>query len=327
MRPHESLRHIAGAPRAAAKHLYRRLVGERPDDPVQAWPGTELEGQPVLRMLHVGDCGVRRMEGAHDLLAPLGYPLTTARELFRHGVGVDFSHYFCVSFEDLPHIEKLRSHMRLGGDPDIVLVQIGSAYTRKVILPDRRRVHQLRDELARRTGRFVFTFYRGLRPCLRLFGRHSASYRGTHRLEQFVDALQCEWPTVKVVLVVPFRRSPGYRSGEPVAARIESDLHAFVEIPKVFVFDANDVLGREPGLRCVTGYNLNGHASQLVGIKLAKLIRERLQGVPAGATREPAHKIIARGGDAGTIPGRYGHDPRAEAQAEPSIAPRGRPAC
>jgi hypothetical protein len=278
-------------------------------------------------MLHVGDCGVRRMEGAHDLLAPLGYPLTTARELFRHGISVDFSHHFCVSFEDLPDMKKLRSHMRLGGDPDIALVQIGSAYTRKVILPDRRRVHQLRDELARRTGRFVFTFYRVLRPCLRLFGRHSTSYRGTDRLEQFVEVLQREWPSVKVVLVVPFRRSPGYRSGESVAARIESDLHSFTEMPNVFVFDANDVLGREPTLRCVTGYNLNGHASQLVGAKLAKLVREHLQAVPAGVAREPAHKIIARAGDAGTAPRRYGRDPGAEARAEPSIAPRGRPAC
>lgn len=280
MRMDSSLRHIAGAPRAAAKHVYRGLVGERPDDPVQAWPGTELEGQPVLRLLHVGDCGVRCMEGAHDLLAPLGYPRTTARELLRDGVGVDFSHYFCVSFEQLPELETLRSHIRLGGDPDVVLVQIGSAYTRKVILPDKRRVHQLRDELARRTGRFVFAFYRVLRPCLRMFGRHSATYRGTDRLERFVGAVQREWPSVEVVLVVPFRRSPGYRSGEPVATRIESDLHSFAELPNVFVFDASDVLGREPALRCVTGYNLNSHASELVGVRFAELIRERLQGWP-----------------------------------------------
>jgi hypothetical protein len=283
-----SLGHIAGSLRATTKRAYRKLVGERPDDPVHKWPGTVLEGQPVLRLLHVGDCGVRRMDGAHDLLAPLGYPLTTAHELLRHGVGVDFSHHFCVSFEDLPEIEELRSHIHLGGAPDIVLVQVGSAYTRKVILPDARRVHQLRDELARRAGRFVLTFYRALRPCLRMFGRHSTAYRGTHRLELFVRAVQREWPLVKVVLIVPFRRSPGYRSGEPVAARIESDLHSLAEAQNVFVFDASDVLGRDPALRCVTGYNLNSRASELVGVSLAELLRERLQRRP----EEPRANLV-----------------------------------
>jgi len=273
-------RDISGAPRAAAKRVYRGLVGKRPEDPVRAWPGTASKGSSILRLLHVGDCGVRRMECAHDLLAPLGYPATTARELLRDGVGLDFSHYFCVSFETLPDIQELRSRIRLGGDPDILLVQIGSCYTRKVILPDKGRVHQLRDELGRRAGRFVLTFYRALRPCLRIFGRHSASYRGMHRLEQFVEALQREWPSVKVVLVVPFRRSPGYRSGEPVADRISADLYALAEMPNVFTFDANDLLGREPALRCVTGYNLNGEGSELVGAQLAEFIREGLRGWP-----------------------------------------------
>jgi hypothetical protein len=241
----------------------------------------------VLRMLHVGDCGVRRMEGAHDLLAPLGYPATTARELLRDGVGLDFSHHFCVNFESLPDMSELRGHIRFSGDPDILLVQIGSAYTRKVILPDRHRVHQLRDELGRRTGRFVVTFYRALRPCLRMFGRHSTAYLGTHRLKQFAEAVQREWPSVKVVLVVPFRRSPGYRSGEPVAARIGSDLYSLAEMPNVFTFDANDALGREPALRCVTGYNLNGEGSELVGARLAEFIRERLHEWPEEAHANP----------------------------------------
>jgi len=274
---------IAGALRAGAKRVYRGLVGDRPDDPLRAWRGTAPEADSVLRMLHVGDCGVRRMDGAHDLLAPIGYPLTTAQELLRDGVGLDFDHYFCVSFESLPTLGELRSHIRLDGDPDVLLVQIGSAYTRRVILPDTRRVHQLRDELARRTGRFVLVFYRGLRPCLRLFGRHSTAYRGTHRLELFIEAVHREWPSVEVVLVLPFRRSPGYRAGEPVAARIESDLHSLAEMPNVWVFDANDVLGRDPALRCVSGYNLNAHGSGLAGARLAELIRGQLQVRPREA--------------------------------------------
>jgi hypothetical protein len=266
---------LAGAPRAAAKRVYRGLVGERPEDPVRAWPGTASEGGPTLRMLHVGDCGVRRMDLGHDLVAPVGYPLTTARELLRRGIGMDFSHYFCVSFEDLPSTETLRSHIELDGDPDILLVQIGSLYTRKVILPDGRRVHQVRDELARRAGRSVLTFHRFLRPTLGVVGHHASRYRGTSRLEEFVKEVKDEWPSVTVLLVVPFRRSPGYPSGDRVAARIEADLASVAEIPGVFTFDANDALGRDPAMRCVTGYNLKGPACELVGAQLADWIRER----------------------------------------------------
>ncbi len=261
--------------RAAAKGVYRGLVGERPDDPVRAWQGTAIEGAPAMRVLHVGDCGVRRMEIGHDLLAPPGYPFAAARRLRRDGIRLEFSHYFCVSFENLPDIETLCEHTHLSDYPEIVLVQIGAAYTRKIILPDTTRIHQLRDELGRRAGELVRPFYRGLRPCLRLFGRHSARYRGTEQLERFVRAVHAEWPPADVVLVLPFRRSPGYTSGEPVAARIEADLHALAGVPYVSVFDADGVLGRDPALRCVTGYNLNGRGCELVGAQLADWMRER----------------------------------------------------
>jgi hypothetical protein len=273
----EVFRHLAGASRDAAKRVYRSVVAERPDDPVRAWPGTAGGVGRALRVLHVGDCGVRRMDGAHDLAAPLGYPLAMARDLLRFGIGIYFAHYFSVNFEGLPEMDELAGRIQLGGVPDIMLIQVGSAYTRKVILPDWPRVHQLRDELGRRAGRFVFTFYRGLRPCLRVFGRHSTTYRGTDRLERFIVEAQRRWPSAKVVLVVPFRRSPGYRSGESVASRIESDLHSLASRPNVFVFDANDVLGRDSALRCLTGYNLNGQGSELVGVQLAEFIRERLE--------------------------------------------------
>ncbi|MGZ4203469.1 MAG: hypothetical protein ACXVRH_15585 [Thermoleophilaceae bacterium] len=155
-----------------------------------------------------------------------------------------------------------------------MLVQVGSAYTRRIILPDKRRVHQLRDEVGRRAGRLVFPFYRLLRPCLRLFGHHSADYRGPDALERFVRAAGEEWPSARVVLVAPFRRSPGYHADEPIAARIEADMQALTALPGVSVFDANDVLGRCPDLRCVTGYNLNGRGCELAGTKLAAWILE-----------------------------------------------------
>jgi hypothetical protein len=264
------------APRGILKLIYRRLVGERPPDPVRAWRGTAIAGQPPLRVLHVGDCGVRRMECSHDLLGPPGYPLTTARELVRFGVGLTFLHYFCVNFEELPDLEVLAGFSTFGA-PDVLLVQVGSAYTRRVILPDTARVHQLRDELGRRAGRFVFSFYRLLFPFVRVFGRHSTPYRGVGQLERFVAAARSAWPAVQVVLVLPFRRCPGYPTGEAIGTRVESDLRALAAAaPGVSVFDANRVLGSDPALRCVTGYNLNARGSELVGAALARWLTARI---------------------------------------------------
>jgi hypothetical protein len=89
-----------------------------------------------------------------------------------------------------------------------------------------------------------------------------------------VLAVGREWPSAEVMLVPPFRRSPGYPSGEPIAARLEQDLATLTALPDVSVFDANGVLGRDPSLRCATGYNLNGRGCGLVGTQLAERIRE-----------------------------------------------------
>ena len=228
---------------------------------------------PVVRLLHVGDCGVRQMDASHDLYGPPGYPRVASECLLKHDIRIEFSHYFAVRFEHLPDVETLRRRSRLSDEPDFVLVQVGAAYTRRILLPDKPRVHQLRDEVGRRVGRLVFAFYRPLRPCLRLFGRHSADYVGADALEHFVREVKREWPGAEVVLVAPFRRSPGYAAGEPIAARVEADMHALASSqPGVSVFDCNDVLGRDPGLRCVTGYNLNGRGCELAGEKLAEWI-------------------------------------------------------
>jgi hypothetical protein len=122
----------------------------------------------------------------------------------------------------------------------------------------------------------VFAFYRPLRPCLRLFGRHSARYEDADALKRFIGEVKEAWPAAEVVLVAPFRRSPGYAVGEPIAARVEADMHALASShPSVSVFDCNDVLGRDPGLRCVTGYNLNTRGSELAGEQLAEWLRAR----------------------------------------------------
>jgi hypothetical protein len=277
-------------PRAVLKRLYRAVVGERPDDGLRAWRGTALPGEAALRILHIGDCGARVMDRGHDLLGGPGYPLVLARALLRSGVRVSFSHYFAVNYEELPQLDRIERVCDIDADPDIVLVQVGSAYTRRVILPDRRRVHQLRDELGRRAGRSVFAFYRVLRPFVRAFGRHSTPYRGVSPLERFVHAMRSAWPSTQIVLMLPFRRSPGYPTGEPIAARVEADMRTLAASAGVWVFDADAVLGRDPALRCTTGYNLNSSGSQLVGAELARWMHEHL-GV--GASSPTAHRTHA----------------------------------
>lgn len=276
MHPSNPTRWAVTAPRRVVRHVYRVAVGPPVADPVRSWRGSARAGLPVVRLLHVGDCGVRQMDASHDLYGPPGYPRVAAEGLLRHDIGIEFSHYFAVRFEHLPDIETLRRHSRLSDEPDFILVQVGAAYTRRILLPDKPRVHQLRDEVGRRAGRLVFAFYRLLRPCLRLFGRHSADYVGAGELDRFVGELKRAWPRAEVVLVAPFRRSPGYAAGEPIAARVEADMHALASSrPGVSVFDGNDVLGRDPGLRCVTGYNLNGRGGELAGEQLAEWIRAR----------------------------------------------------
>ncbi len=267
--------------RDALKRVYRALVGVRPRDGLRTWRGSAKPGQPALNVLHVGDCGARRMDLAHDLLAPPGYPLWAARELLRFGIGLAFLHWFCVNFEEMPQVDVLQSFAQFEAAPDILLIQVGSAYTRRVILPDTDRIHQLRDELARRAGRLVLPFYRLLRPSVRLLGRHSTPYQGVAGLERFVAAAREAWPSAEVVLVLPFRRSPGYPTGEAIGARVERDLRALAALPGVSVFDANPLLGRDPDLRCLTGYNLNERGSRLVGAELGRWLHDRL------ADREP----------------------------------------
>src|SRR4051794_23920505 len=87
------------AARRAAKRVYRGVVGPPAVDLVRAWPGTAAEGLRTIRYLHIGDCNLRRMDGAHDTAAPPGYPLAAAEELLHHGIGVEFRYYFSVNFK------------------------------------------------------------------------------------------------------------------------------------------------------------------------------------------------------------------------------------
>jgi hypothetical protein len=256
--------------RGGAKRLYRAVIGPAVDlDPVREWRGTGDSDLPLLRVLHVGDCGIRRMETSHDPKAPLGFPAVAADRLLEQGVGMEFFHYFAINYDSLPSIDRLERISKLSGDPDVILVQLGGTYGRRVVVPDVRRVMQFRYEIARRAGRLVFAWYKLLRPWVRVFGHHNATYLGPEQLEQFLNAVQERWPSAEVALLVTFPRSAIYPTAVPIMARVEQDARDTGERTGVTVLEFADVLGKERKLRCVAGYNLNSRGSELVGEKLA----------------------------------------------------------
>lgn len=275
-----STEHGRTTPRAVARELarrtYRALIGPARDvDPVRTWPGTAREGLPLLRVLHVGDCGIRCMETSHDPAAPLGFPAVAADRMLEAGVGMEFFHYFAINYDYLPDMERLRRVMKLSGDPDVIFVQLGATYGRRVVIPDVKRVMQFRYELSRRVGRLVFPWYRVLRPWVRVVGRHASPYPGPAKLERTLTELKATWPAAEVVLIVSFPRSAIYPTAVPIMAEVEGDSRVVAERCGATVLDFADVLGKDRSLRCAAGYNLNSRGSQVVGDKLADWLLER----------------------------------------------------
>jgi hypothetical protein len=254
-------------------------------DPVREWRGTGDPALPLLRVLHVGDCGIRRMETSHDPKAPLGFPAVAADRLLEQGIGMEFFHYFAINYDELPSIDRLERISKLGGDPDVILVQLGGTYGRRVVVPDVPRVMQFRYEIARRAGRLVFAWYKLLRPWVRVFGHHNAEYPGPDKLERHLNALQERWPHAEIALMVSFPRSAIYPTAVATMARVEQDARDTGERCGVTVLEFEDVLGKDPKLRCVAGYNLNGRGSALVGEKLAGWLLEQsaARGLSEGA--------------------------------------------
>jgi hypothetical protein len=245
-------------------------------DPVKAWRGTAGEGLECLRVLHVGDCGIRCMESSHDPSGPIGFPSVAAERLRAAGVGLEFSHYFAVNYDRLPDMERLKRVSKLSGDPDVILVQLGATYGRRVVISDTRRVMQVRYDLARRMHpRLLRGWYRVLRPWVRLVGRHDSVYPGPAPLERALIDLRRTWPSATLVLLKTFPRSFIYPTAVPIMARVEADAQATAERLGLPFLDFDQELGRDPKLRCTAGYNLNASGSELVGQRLAQWLLER----------------------------------------------------
>jgi hypothetical protein len=228
---------------------------------------------PMLRMLHVGDCSLRSMECSHDFRAPLGYPRVAAEALLEDGIDMEFSHYFAVLFHHLPDIPLLRSRMKLTGDPDVIVVQLGASYARRVILPDVPTVMRVRCDIGRRLGPRVFSAYRPLRPVVRAVGRHAAPYPGVEPFERFLTAVGGEWPAARIVVMQPFLGVYPYPTQHAIRARTWAHVHAAADRCGVAELDFTDLLGNDPSLRCANGHNLNARGSEMIGRELADWIR------------------------------------------------------
>jgi GDSL-like Lipase/Acylhydrolase family len=265
----------------AAKKVYRAVVGPAAVDQVRAWPGTADETLPMLRYLHIGDCNFRRMDHAHDTAAGPGYPLEAAHVLLRHGVGVEFSHYFSVNFEHLPTRDELLRRMRLSGPPDVISLHIGGNYTRWIVMPDTVRTMQLRVELGRRLSRHSGRGYRAIRPFVRHFGRPAARYNGTHAYEDFIQMLGEVWPDAYVIVVTPFPRLKPYPRQGPIGEQVDADIRDVAERRGAALVDTAALLGRDPQFRGTSGYHLNGRGGKVVGQDLARLILQRQKARPA----------------------------------------------
>jgi hypothetical protein len=254
---------------------YRAVFGPRPDDPARGWRGATPEGLPVLRLLYVGDCGMRQMEISHQLRAPLGWPAVVAERLVDNGVGFEFSHSFTVLFEDLPDMETLQRHCKLSDDPDVIAVQLGATYVRRVIISDTERMIRLRDDVKRRLGRGVWPGYKLLRPWVRVFGRFMTQYNGASELERFLREVRARWPEAEVVLMPPFPRSFTYPASVSVRDQVDADVRAVAARTDTALLEFDDVLGDDPALRGVAGYNLNSRGSRLAGERIADWLLEK----------------------------------------------------
>jgi hypothetical protein len=261
--------------------IYRALLGQPPmRDLGRTWRGTATLGLPTLKLLHVGDCGFRRMELGHDMTAPPGYPLVAAQRLLDEGVGMEFGHYFAVCLEDMPDMQRLQRHMHLDGEPDVVVIQLGGSAARKVVLPHKKGIHRLRADGNRRVGRLAYLAHAFLRHVVvRTFGRYPTKHPGTVELERFILELRTTWPAAQVIVMPPFPRSHNYPKQRRIAERIDADLKAAAARCGAAVIDTAPALGFDPSLRCANAYNLNGKGAAVVGSLLGDWIVENVLSV------------------------------------------------
>jgi GDSL-like Lipase/Acylhydrolase family len=270
--------------RAQAKKLYRAIVGPAVDDQVRLWPGTVADGGTSLRYLHIGDCNFRRMDFAHDIAAPPGYPLEAADHLLRRGIGVEFSHCFAINYEHLPTRDALVKRARRSGPIDVISVHIGGNYTRWIVIPDTVRTMQLRVEIGRRLrGRG----YRAMHLLLGALGRPAARYHGAERYDHFLGMLQGIWPEAQIIVLTPLPRLRPHRRQRPIGVRVTADIRTVAARRGLPVVDTAALLGTDARYRGASGYHLNRLGGEVVGRELTRQILESTVHRPPSTGNRP----------------------------------------
>lgn len=253
--------------RRLAKAVVERAAGPGAEDRALRWRGTAQDGMPLVRVAHFGDCGWREMARSHGVHTDPGYPKAMAEVLAESGVGMEFSSWVVSEIEWLPAAEYLDVYLRLTGEPDIVLIQLGSIHSRLAIFPDTPELLRLRERLGRKLGRHIFAAQRVHQPFRVAFGRFRHPYPGIERYATFVADVRDRWPQARVVVLLPWQRTVTCKRQRAMAERVRADERAAAEAAGVEVLDlAEDALPD----RCANGYNLGPESSRRVGRRLAR---------------------------------------------------------
>jgi GDSL-like Lipase/Acylhydrolase family len=245
-----------------------------PPDPSRGWRGIAVEGRPARRMAIYGDCSWRAMEAAHGTHTPPGYPRVMAERLASEGSGLEVGFGIFGWYEGLPQTEQdLTRYLKLGGDPDLVVVQLGAIYGLRRVLSDNNRLDRLRGAVARALGPIAIPISRLMRPVGQRVGTPVRDYPGTAALESFLALARETWPGACVVLMAPFPRriaSPQVRAME---TRVHDEQLAAARRAGVeFVDCAPALLASDERTTGANGYNLNATGSRIVAEQLLALL-------------------------------------------------------
>jgi hypothetical protein len=253
--------------RRIARAVVRRAAGPPPEDRALRWRGTAEAGKPLVRVAHFGDCGWREMARSHGIHTAPGYARAMAEALAEDGVAMEFSSWVVHELKWLPAYEDLDVHLRLSGDPDVVIVQLGAMHSRLIVTPDSAEMLRLRARIGRALGRHVFAAHKPLEAAIAAFGRFSHPYEGAEPLGPFLAAVGERWPETRVVVVLPWLRTVAAKRQREVLDRVRADERAVADAAGVEWIDVEPEAHPD---RCVNGYNLGPEASRRVGRRLAR---------------------------------------------------------
>jgi hypothetical protein len=267
----------APAMRRPPKSLYRRLrrkVGDLlvgvPFDEALGWTLERPATGRTLDIVRFGACETREAELSHTVKSPIGWPRYLAELLGRQGIGLGWQSTWVWNLQDFPKTadELWKRRRRRRGQPDLVLVQAGGFHSLRHVIGFHRRALGLRENVGVWLGRGIRPAWRLLSVWLVLVGRRPP-YPGTGQLEEFIELLRREWPDSRIAIQELFEPALEGICDRRRLALINADL---ADVAKRLDLDwiPRPDLGRDMGLRCANGINLNRRGSELTAAHYAR---------------------------------------------------------